>query len=196
MSIKLQKGQTLSLKKEAPGLKKVLIGLGWDPAKKGLFFNNDIDVDASVVCLDDQARCQSVVCYKKLQDFGGAIRHYGDNLTGEGVGDDEQVEINLQNIPKKIKKLIIIINIYRALSRLQSFSKVRNCYITVTDINSNKEILNYQISGNFNGKTAIAVAKLECSADDDNSSWRFTAIGEGFRVADIEEMVEKVRKKY
>lgn len=183
MSVKLTKGQGVNLKKDAPNLKRVLIGLGWDPVKS--FIGPDMDIDASVICIDENGRYESVVYYGDLKHSSGAIKHYGDNLTGDGDGDDEQIEIQLEKVPENIGRLAVIINIYSAYSRHQNFGKVKNCFVHASDIDSSKELVYYDIDGNFNGKTGIFVADIYRY----NGEWKFKAIGEGVKVADIKEMV-------
>ena len=109
MTVTLQKGQRVNLKKESPNLKRILVGLGWDPIRN--FFGTDIDIDASVICIDQSGREKTVVYYGNLEQYSGAIRHHGDNLTGDGDGDDEQIQINLSTLPRDITRLSIIINI-------------------------------------------------------------------------------------
>jgi stress response protein SCP2 len=183
MSVKLTKGQGVNLKKDAPNLKRVLIGLGWDPVKA--FFGPDMDIDASVICIKENGRKESVVYYGNLIHRSGAIKHYGDNLTGDGDGDDEQIEIELDKIPADISKLAVIINIYSAYSRHQNFGKVKNCFVHASDIDSGKELVRYDIDGNFDDKTGIFVADIYRH----NGEWKFKAIGEGVKVADIQGMV-------
>ncbi|MBQ2937913.1 MAG: TerD family protein [Clostridia bacterium] len=183
MSVKLSKNQGVSLSKEAPNLKRVLIGLGWDPVKSA--FSSKMDIDASIICIDDNNRKESVVYYGKLKHSSGAIIHQGDNLTGDGDGDDEQIEINLDKIPNNIQKLSIIINIYSAYGRKQDFSKVKNCFVHADDMDSHKELVRYDVDGNFKGSTGIFVADIYRY----NGEWKFKAIGEGVKVADIKEMV-------
>ncbi len=184
MSVKLTKGQGVNLKKEAPNLKRVLIGLGWDPVG-GLFSSSNMDIDASVICIDKDGRCESIVYYGNLRHRSGTIRHYGDNLTGDGDGDDEQIEIELEKVPENISKLAIIINIYSACSRHQHFGKVKKCFVHASDLDSGKELVYYDVDGNFNGKTGIFVADIYRY----NGEWKFKAIGEGVEVVDIQEMV-------
>lgn len=183
MAVKLTKGQGVDLKKETPNLKRVLIGLGWDPVES--LFAFDMDIDASVICIDENGQCESIVYYNKLRHRSGAIKHYGDNLTGDGDGDDEQIEIDLDKLPVNIKKLMIIINIYGAYRRRQNFGKVRNCFVHAFDLDSGKELVRYDIDGNFKGKTGIFVADIY----HHNDEWIFEAIGEGVRVKDIKEMI-------
>ena len=124
MSVKLEKGQGVSLKKYAPNLKRILVGLGWDPVRRGIFSNPvDIDIDASIICINEEGKKEDVIYYGNLEHRSGAIKHHGDNLTGRGDGDDEQIEIQLDKIPANISKLAVIINIYRAYQRKQHFGK-------------------------------------------------------------------------
>ncbi len=185
MAVRLTKGQGVILKKDAPNLKRVLIGLGWDPVKSFLGLGPNMDIDASIICIDEKGRRESVVYYGDLKHHSGAIKHYGDNLTGDGDGDDEQIEIQLDRVPANINKLAIIINIYDAYSRGQNFGKVKNCFVHVSDLDSGKELVRYDVDGNFNGKTGIFVADLYRY----NGEWKFEAIGEGVKVRNIKEMV-------
>lgn len=184
MAVILTKGQGVNLKKDAPNLKRLLIGLGWDPVKS-IFGRSNMDIDASVICIKENGRHESTIYYGKLKHPSGAIQHYGDNLTGEGDGDDEQIEINLDLLPKEITKLVIIINIYSAYSRNQHFGKVENCFVHASDLDTGKELVHYDIDGNFKSKTGIFVGEIYLY----NGEWKFKAIGEGVKVADIGEMV-------
>ena len=181
--VNLTKGHGVNLKKEAPNLKRILIGLGWDPIR---CFLSNFDIDASVLCINKKEKCKELVFYGNLHDSSGAIRHFGDNLTGEGDGDDEQIEINLDKLPKKIVKIMIIINIYEAYKRKQHFGKVKNCYVHVRDMDSGKELVRYDVDDDYNKKTGIFVAELN---RDELGECRFNAIGEGVKVKNIKEMV-------
>lgn len=185
MSVKLTKGGSVNLKKDAPQLNRLMIGLGWDPVR-GLFGGgSNMDIDASVICIDSNGRHENTVYYGNLRHRSGAIKHYGDNLTGDGDGDDEQIEIVLNNVPANIARLSVIINIYSAHSRRQSFDKVKNCFVRAVDLATGKELVRYDVDGNFNGKTGIFVADVYRY----NGEWKFKAIGEGVDVRDISEMV-------
>lgn len=191
MAVKLTKGATVNLKKDAPNLKKVLIGLGWDPIKKSRGFfgrgsDADMDIDASVICIDSNNQKESVVYYGDLKHRSGAIKHCGDNLTGDGDGDDEQIIIDLDKIPSNIERLAVIINIYQAYSRGQHFGNVENCFVHADDMDTNKELVRYDIDGNFDGKTGIFVADIYRY----NGEWKFKAIGEGVKVGAISDMVK------
>lgn len=187
MAVNLIKGEAVNLKKEAPNLKRILVGLGWDPVKS-LF--SSMDIDASVICIDKNDKVKETVYYAKRKYHSGAILHYGDNLTGDGDGDDEQIEINLDKLPDKIVRLSIIINIFGAYSRKQHFGKVKNCFVHVIDLDTNQELVKYDVNDNYEGKTGIFVADLYRNDEDE---WQFEAIGEGVKVADISEMAKKIK---
>ena len=188
MSVTLTKGGSINLKKDAPNLKKVLIGLGWDPIKRGGLFSRssaDMDIDASVICIDSNGRKEDVVYYGNLNHRSGSIHHCGDNLTGDGDGDDEQIIIDLSKIPSNVDRLSIIINIYSAYSRNQDFGNVQNCFVHADDMDTGKELVRYNVDGNFNGQTGIFVADVYRY----NGDWKFKAVGQGVKVRDISEMV-------
>ncbi|MBE5812932.1 MAG: TerD family protein [Clostridiales bacterium] len=185
MSVKLTKGQGVNLRKDAPNLNRVLIGLGWDPIKGIFGGGSNMDIDASVICIDENGRRENVVYYGNLRHPSGAIKHYGDNLTGDGDGDDEQIEINLDMVPARITKMAIIINIYSARSRRQHFGKVKNCFVRAVDMATGKELVRYDVDGKFDGATGMFVADVYRH----NGEWKFKAIGEGVDVADINDMV-------
>ncbi len=185
MSVKLTKGQGVILKKDAPNLKRILVGLGWDPVKSLFRRESAIDIDSSVICIDKDGKKEDVIYYGNLIHRSHSIEHYGDNLTGDGDGDDEQIEIRLDEVPERIEKLAIIINIFEAHSRNQDFGKVRNCFVHVDDMDTGKELIRYDIDGNFDGKTGIFVADVYRY----NGEWKFKAIGEGVNVKKISDMV-------
>ena len=178
--VTLTKGQKVDLRKEAPELKRVLVGLGWDPVR-GFF---SMDIDASVICIDEKGKMDKLVYFGNTKAYSKAIKHYGDNLTGKGDGDDEQIEINLNKLPQKIRRLSIIINIFAASIKRQHFGKVNNCYVHVTDLDG-RELIRYDIDGNFNNMTGIFVADIY----RDNNGWTFKAIGEGCR-GNIDDMID------
>ena len=183
MSVQLSKGGSINLRKEAPQLNRLLVGLGWDPVEDR---GPDIDIDASIICIDDKGRKENIVYYGALTHPSGAIRHCGDNLTGEGDGDDEQIQITLDKIPSKIEKLSIIMNIYECKHRHQHFGQVSNCFIHVVDLATNRELVRYDINDNYNKLTGIFVADIYRYKGE----WKFKAIGEGVKVKDIKEMVQ------
>ena len=185
MAVKLTKGQGVNLRKDAPNLKRLMVGLGWDPENS--FLGSQMDIDASVICIDGNDRHFETVYYgtPDLKNRSGSIIHYGDNLTGEGDGDDEQIEIRLDEVPANVQRLAIIINIYSAYSRRQHFGKVHNCFVRAVDLDTGKELVHYDVDGNYNNMTGIFVADVYRH----NGEWKFKAIGEGVKVSDITEMV-------
>lgn len=186
MSISLQKGQKISLMKDNAGLGKVMVGLGWDPVqeKKGLLgglfggASADVDCDASVFMLDENGKMtqkKDIVYYGHLMSDCGSIKHMGDNLTGEGEGDDEQVMVNLAQVPQNVNKLLFVVNIYNASKRNQHFGMIQNAFIRIVDMSNNSEILKYNLTEQYSGKTAIVAGELYRN----NGDWKFGAIGEG-----------------
>lgn len=197
MAINLQKGQRISLEKEAPGLTRLMCGLGWDVAKrsgKGLFsvFSStpDYDLDASVICVDANGkanRTSDVVYFGNLRHRSGAITHLGDNLTGEGDGDDEQIIVDLPQVPAEIDKLVFVVNIYNCISRQQDFGQVENAFVRLVDMTSHREIARYNLSGReYSGKTGLIMAEIYRRDRD----WKMAAIGNGVRVNGLEELVK------
>jgi len=199
MGINLQKGQRINLTKDNPGLKKTMVGLGWDPVKqspKGLFgglFGSkqaDIDCDASVLMLDENDKLrgkENMVYFGNLKSRCGSIQHMGDNLTGAGDGDDEQIMVDLSMIPQKIAKLIFVVNIYAAAQRKQHFGMIQNAYIRLVNISDNKEMLRFNLTEEYSGKTGLFVAEIYRN----NGEWKFTAVGESDTSSGLGEMVKK-----
>ncbi|ACK66109.1 stress protein [Rippkaea orientalis PCC 8801] len=197
MAINLQKGQRISLKKEAPSLTKLMCGLGWDVAQKsggllGMFQGQaNFDLDSSILCLNSNDKLSSksdVVYYGNLRHKSGAITHLGDNLTGKGEGDDEQILVNLSDIPTTITKLVFVVSIYDCLSRHQDFSQVKNAFVRLVDLANKKEIARYSLSGtDYAGQTGMILAEVYRHEDE----WKMAAIGEGIRVNDIQDIANQ-----
>jgi len=153
MAISLQKGQRISLSKEAPGLTKIICGLGWDVVKPagGGFFSNfgnkagqEYDLDASVVCLNDAGKLidnQNIIYFGNLQHPSGAIVHQGDNLTGAGDGDDEVIIVDLARIPANVSKLVFVVNIYDCQARKQDFTQIENAFVRLVNAANNQELV-------------------------------------------------------
>ncbi|TAF09387.1 MAG: TerD family protein [Nostocales cyanobacterium] len=198
MAINLQKGQRISLSKEAPGLTKMMCGLGWDVAKRsgGGFFRNfgggghEYDLDASVICLDSNGKLTdkgNIIYFGNLQHSSGGITHTGDNLTGAGDGDDEVIMIDLLRIPAEIAKLVFVINIYECISRKQDFSQVENAFVRLVNVANNKELARYNLSGKeYNGMTGMVLAELYRH----NNEWKMAAVGNGVSVNGLGELVQ------
>lgn len=195
MAINLTKGQRISLKKEAPGLTKVMCGLGWDVSETkglfGLFKGNDFDLDASVLCLTKKDKLKSksdVVYYGNLNHSSGAITHLGDNLTGEGDGDDEEISVDLTKIPDDILKLVFVVHIYKARQRQQSFGQVKNAFVRLVNLSNNQEIARYSLLGDeYGGKTAMILAEVY----RDQGEWKMQAVGKGLMVNGLQEMTNQ-----
>lgn len=202
MAINLQKGQRISLTKEAPKLQQLMCGLGWDVVqKKGGFLSalfssteNNFDLDAAVICISENQKVKhekDVVYFGNLRHYSNAIIHQGDNLTGAGEGDDEQIMINLTQLPKDISKLVVVVNIYAPYTRQQDFSQVNNAFIRLVNVTNRKEIVRYTLSGEeYAGQTAMVMAELTRQDND----WEMDAKGEGLRVKDLAELVNLYTK--
>lgn len=188
MSINLQKGQRISLKKEAPSLTRLMCGLGWDVAQKsrGWFSSSpDLDLDAFVICLDENQKLSNkanIVYFGNLRHSSGAITHLGDNLTGAGEGDDEQIIVDLPAVPTTINKLLFLVNIYDSQKRKQELSQVENAFVRLVDLSNNKEIARYQLSGSqYQNKNGLILAEVYRY----NSEWKMAAIGDAFVATSI-----------
>ena len=190
MSVSLVKGQKLNLSKEVEGLSKIVVGLGWDAAKKGLFGQKqDIDCDASAIVLGANDSYRGVAYYGKRKLEGGCVHHHGDNLTGDGDGDDEQITVDLKKMPNSVEKVVFVVNIYNCESRKQDFGMIKNAFIRLVDEISGKEICKYNLSENYSGKTAMVFAEVYKK----DNEWRFNAIGKGTTDKSISEMARKYK---
>lgn len=177
MAITLSKGQKVSLTKGNPGLKHIVVGLGWDTNKYDGGF--DFDLDSAAFLLDENGKVNAdtdFVFYNNLKHSSGAVEHLGDNLTGEGNGDDEQVKVDLSLVPQNISKIAFTVTIHEALERRQNFGQVSNSYVRVIDEDTNQELLNYELGEDFSIETAIVV----CEIYRHNGEWKFSAVGSGF----------------
>lgn len=191
MSVNLQKGQKVDLTKGNSSLKRVMVGLGWDEVnqKRGLFAPKPapIDCDASAILLsvgDKLANKDDFVFYNNLKHKSGAVVHMGDNLTGAGDGDDEQILIDLRDVPQYVEKIVIAVTIYQARERSQHFGLIENAFIRIVDADTNKELCKFNLTDNYNGKTAMIFGEVYRY----NGEWKFSAIGEGTNdngIADI-----------
>lgn len=176
MAIQLGKGQKVELTKSNPGLSKIMIGLGWDVTRFG---GDDFDLDASVFMCDDTGKVPTdteFIFYGNLEHSSNSVKHMGDNLTGAGDGDDEQIMIDLSLIPSHITRIVFPVTIHEAESRGQNFGQLSNSYIRVVDTSTNSEILNYDLGEDFSIETAVVAGELYKS----NGEWKFNAIGSGF----------------
>lgn len=181
LSVNLQKGQKVDLTKGNAGLKALVVGLGWDeaPRKFSLFSRReDIDCDASAILINAQSGKLNgpidVVYYGNLTHRTGALRHCGDNLTGEGDGDDEQIIVELNKVPADYSKIVFVVTIYKAKERNQQFGMIRNAFIRIVDADTGRELCKYNLSESYEGKTAMIFGEVYRY----NGEWKFGAIGE------------------
>jgi tellurium resistance protein TerD len=177
MGIQLSKGQRIDLTKTNPGLVRAVIGLGWDTNKYNGGF--DFDLDASAFLVDTNNRCvndSDFVFYNNLQHPSGSVMHTGDNRTGEGEGDDEQLIIDFSKIPSHVNKIGITVTIHDADHRLQNFGQVSNAFVRLVDESTNIELLRFDLGEDFSVETAVVVCELYRNGND----WKFNAIGSGF----------------
>ncbi|MCC0629179.1 TerD family protein [Clostridioides sp. ES-S-0108-01] len=200
MSINLSKGDKIDLKKSNPGLSNILVGLGWDPVQQsgGGFFKSlfgggqaDIDCDASVFMLNQEGKLSGIkdlIYFGNLKSACKSVLHTGDNLTGEGAGDDEQILVNLDKVPSNIHKLLFVVNIYNCVDRKQHFGMIENAYIRVEDQSNKKEIAKYNLSDNYSEKTTLIVGAIYRK----DGSWQFKAIGEGTKDAGLKEVMQNL----
>lgn len=193
MSVNLQKGQKVDLRKSDGGtLRKVVVGLGWDEAeKKGLFSRKttNIDCDASAfLCTNGRiADDDDIVYFSRLKHKSGAVLHMGDNLTGAGDGDDEQITVDLANLPADYDKIIFVVNIYSASARKQHFGMIKNAFIRIFDAETNQELCKYNLSENYDGMTAMIFGEMYRY----NGNWKFNAIGQATKDDTIRELAKR-----
>lgn len=176
MSVSLSKGGNVSLSKEAPGLSKILIGLGWDVrATDGAAF----DLDASCFLLGESGKVRSdgdFIFYNNLKSADGSVEHTGDNLTGEGDGDDEAVIVDLPRVAADVTKIAVAVTIHDAEARRQNFGSVSNAFVRVVDQTSGKEITRYDLTEDSSTETAMIFGEVYRHSDE----WKFRAVGQGF----------------
>lgn len=178
MPVSLQKGQKVSLTKDNPGLKKVVVGLGWDV--NAFDTGGDFDLDAAAFLLNDTGKVGSssdFVFYGNLSHPSGSVVHQGDNLTGVGDGDDEQIKIDLSKVPENITKIAFTVTIYEPEQRKQNFGQVENAFIRIYNEETGEEMLRYDLGEDFSIETAAVFGELYKSG----SEWKFNAIGSGFQ---------------
>jgi tellurium resistance protein TerD len=176
MSVSLSKGGNVSLSKEAPGLRAVLVGLGWDVRTTS---GADFDLDASALMLGSNGKIlsdQHFIFFNNLKSPDGSVEHTGDNLTGEGEGDDEVIKVNLAAVPAEVDKIVVAVSIYDAEPRGQSFGQVRNAFIRVVNQDDNREITRYDLSEDASTETAMLFGELYRNGPD----WKFRAVGQGY----------------
>ena len=177
MAISLKKGQKVDLTKTNPGLKEILVGLGWDTNRYD--GGKDFDLDTSIFLLGASGKVNSdddFVFYGNLKHVSGSVEHLGDNLTGEGSGDDEQIKIDLSKVPANVEKIDFTVTIYEADTRNQNFGQVENAFIRVVNSVTGEELIRYDLSEDFSVETAVIVGELYRNKGE----WKFNAVGSGF----------------
>jgi len=199
MAINLVKGQKIDLTKGRSGLSSVMVGLGWDPVKKsggGLFGGllggktAEVDCDASVLLLDENGKLQSkqnLVYFGNKTSQDKSVVHSGDNLTGDGDGDDETINVSLKNISPSVHRLVFVVNIYQAKQRKQDFGLIQNAFIRLVDNSSKEELIHYNLTENYAGKTSLIPGELYRHG----AEWKFSAVGEGTTDSDISSIANK-----
>ncbi|AZQ55092.1 TerD family protein [Burkholderia cenocepacia] len=176
MAVSLSKGGNVSLTKEAPGLSEVLVGLGWDPRVTD---GTEFDLDASIFVTGESGKVLSdagFIFYNNKKSADGSVEHLGDNRSGQGEGDDEQVVVKLTGLAADVKKLVFAVTIHDAESRKQSFGQVSNAFIRVVNKADGKEIARYDLSEDASTETAMIFGELYRHNDE----FKFKAIGQGF----------------
>jgi tellurium resistance protein TerD len=177
MAISLSKGQKIDLTKTNPGLVRGVIGLGWDTNKYS--GGKEFDLDASAFLVDANNRCQNdhdFIFYNNLKHPSGALQHTGDNRTGEGDGDDEQVIVDFSKIPAYVDRIGITVTIHDADARSQNFGQVSNAFVRLSDEATGEELLRFDLGEDFSIETAVVFCELYRHGND----WKFNAIGSGF----------------
>ncbi len=178
MSVSLKKGQKVSLTKGNPGLSKVTVGLGWDVNQFDT--GGDFDLDAAAFLLTDSGKVSGqndFVFYGNLEHPSGSVKHMGDNLTGAGEGDDEQISVDLSLVPANITRIAFTVTIYEPEQRRQNFGQVNNAFIRIYNEVNGEELLRYDLGEDFSIETAAVFGELY----KNNGEWKFNAIGSGYQ---------------
>jgi tellurium resistance protein TerD len=176
VSVSLTKGGNVSLTKEAPGLSAVTVGLGWDARTTD---GQEFDLDASAIVCGPDGKVVSdkhFIFFNNLSSPDGAVTHTGDNLTGEGAGDDEQIKVNLSGLPGEVDKIVFPVSIYNAEAGGQSFGQVRNAFIRVVNQSDSTELARYDLSEDASTETAMVFGELYRNG----AEWKFRAVGQGY----------------
>lgn len=176
MTVSLTRGGNVSLTKEAPGMTAVLVGLGWDARTTT---GTDFDLDASAIMVKADGKVMSdghFVFFNNKTSPDGSVEHTGDNLTGEGEGDDESIKVNLANVPAEVDKVVFPVSIYEAEQRSQSFGQVRNAFIRIVNQSGNAEIARYDLTEDASTETAMVFGELYRNG----AEWKFRAVGQGY----------------
>ena len=174
MTVNLSKGQKVDLTKGRSGLKKVTVGLGWDAAHSGSA-SFDCDASAVLLCGDPpkMTALSDIIYYGHLKHNSGSVVHNGDNLTGDGDGDDEQITVDLSVIPSQYTKIVFVVNVFEAKERHQHFGMLKNAFIRLVDAATNEEICRYSLGERYDGMTGLVFGEIYKRDND----WKFNAIG-------------------
>lgn len=176
MAISLNKGGNVSLSKSEPGLKNILIGLGWDARSTD---GADFDLDASAFMLGGNGKVLSeagFIFYNNVKSADGSIEHTGDNKTGSGDGDDEAIKVRLDQVPADIQTVAITVTIHDAEGRKQNFGQIKNAFIRIVNDETSKEIARYDLSEDYSTETAMIFGEIYRH----NGDWKFRAVGQGY----------------
>lgn len=177
MAISLKKGQKIDLTKTNPGLSKILVGLGWDTNKYD--GNAEFDLDVSVFMVDATGKAPTedeFIFYNHPKHTSGSVEYMGDNKTGEGEGDDEQINVDLSKVPANIERVAFTVTIYDYENRRQNFGQVSNAFIRIVDTTKGEELIRYDLSEDFSIETSLVIAELYRNGGE----WKVQAIGNGF----------------
>ncbi len=178
MPISLSKGQKVDLTKGNPGLSKIMVGLGWDV--NAFDSGTAFDLDTAAFMTGANGKCpteKEFIFYGNLEHTSGSVKHLGDNLTGNGDGDDEQILIDLSLIPANVERIAFTVTIYDSETRRQNFGQVSNSFIRIVDERTGQELIRYDLGEDFSIETAVVVGELYRH----NGEWKFNAMGSGFQ---------------
>lgn len=179
ITLNLEKGSVLNLTKTSPVTTKYRVGMGWNPQQVN--GSPAFDLDASVLLLQSDKKIKSnsdVIYFGNKKSLDGSVIHHGDNLTGEGDGDDEVIDLDMKKLPSEVKYVLFVVNIYQASQRNQTFGQVDDSYIAIYDQDTGDKICQYSLKNEFVYDQGVIFGVLEKQADD---SWVFTSVGSGFQ---------------
>ena len=190
MSVSLQKGQKVSLTKDNPSLGIIVVGLGWDavqPQNAGKV--QDFDCDAAAILLQNGKFVQKsdLVYYANLAHHSGVVEHLGDNLTGDGEGDDERIIVDLASMPAEYDRIIITVNIFDCVARKQHFGMIENAFVRIIDAKTQNEMCKFNLTEKYDGMTAMIFGELYRK----DGEWKFNAIGQGTTDSSLTEIVKR-----
>ncbi len=176
MAVSLVKGANISLSRSAPELRNILIGLGWDERETD---GEDFDLDASLFMLGGNGKVRTdedFIFYGKLNSNCGSIEHTGDNRTGDGDGDDEQIKVFLDKVPTAVSRLVVTVTIHDAVARRQNFGQVSDAFIRIVNLDNDVEIARFDLTEDYSTETAMVFGEIY----QHNSEWKFKAVGQGY----------------